>query len=157
MSTSLRWEVVPGPERIEVSLSGFIDDQADLDVLLDAIPAGPAVRFGLAQVHRVSSAGVWTWIRFMGKLKARGVEAVFEDCSICIVRQLNMLSQFRGHATVRSVHAPYYCARCNQEHLRVIDLTADVPAQMQAPFACPTCGSVLELDEEEALFTELPA
>lgn len=157
MSDSLRWEVTSGPERVEISLSGLVDDRAELDRLLEVIPDGQAVSFGLAGVHRVSSAGVWAWIRFLGKLKARGAQVVLEDCSICIVRQLNMLSQFRGHATVRSVNAPYYCARCNAEHLRLIELSADVAAQMQAPFECPTCSAALELDEEESLFTDLPA
>jgi DNA-directed RNA polymerase subunit RPC12/RpoP len=74
---------------------------------------------------------------------------------VVIVRQMNMISQFRGHGIVRSAYAPYYCATCNKEQLRLIDLGSDVTTQLRKPMLCPTCDSPIELDEEEALYVEL--
>jgi hypothetical protein len=78
-----------------------------------------------------------------------------DGCSVVIVRQMNMISQFRGHGIVRSAYAPYYCVTCNKEQLRLVDLSAEVGAQLRKAMLCPTCGSSLDLDEEEALYTEL--
>jgi anti-anti-sigma regulatory factor len=155
VSAALRWEVHAGAEGPELSLAGQIDERSDLDALLAAIPAGGRVQLGLSQVHRVSSAGALSWSDFMGQLKRRGVQVVLGDCSPCIVRQLNMSSQFQGHASVRSVYAPYYCLHCNEDQLRLIDLSIDVAVQIRAPLPCPTCGLELSLDEEEALYTQL--
>jgi DNA-directed RNA polymerase subunit RPC12/RpoP len=72
---------------------------------------------------------------------------------------MNMITQLRGHAAVRSAYAPYDCASCNKEQLRLIDLNAEVTSQLRALMLCPTCGSKLELelDEEDALYNELQA
>jgi anti-anti-sigma regulatory factor/DNA-directed RNA polymerase subunit RPC12/RpoP len=157
VSTALHWQVIPGPGRTKISLAGAIDELADLDALFDEIPPRANVSIDLSQVKRISSVGVRVWICFMEKLKQHEMPAELEGCSVVIVRQLNMISQFRGHGVLRSAYAPYYCARCNKEQLRLIDLHADVAAQLHKPMLCPTCGSEIELDEEEALYSELQA
>ena len=157
MKVAIRWNIIPGPERTDVSLIGAIDEWADLDVLFDEIPRGLPVRIDLSQVSRISSVGVRIWICFIDKLRLHDMAVQLEGCSVVIVRQMNMILQFRGHGFVRSAYAPYYCARCNKEQLRLIDLTADVKVQLHKPLPCPTCGTVLDLDEEEALYTELQA
>lgn len=157
MSPSLQWKVTSGAEGTEITLSGPIDEQSDLDGLFDELPPRQTIRIDLSEVHRISSVGVRTWICFMDKLKQHEMPVVLIGCSVCIVRQMNMILQFRGHGVVRSVYAPYYCARCNKEELRLIDVSGDIRAQLRAPVACSTCGSELGLDEEEALYTELPS
>jgi len=63
------------------------------------------------------------------------------------VAQLNMITNFRGDAKIRSVLAPYHCPTCDQEHDAVIELEgkADVSPALQLP--CPTCGNPMEFDE----------
>jgi DNA-directed RNA polymerase subunit RPC12/RpoP/anti-anti-sigma regulatory factor len=155
VSTVLHWQVIPGPGRTKISLAGAIDEFGDLDALFDEIPPRSKVSIDLSQIKRISSVGVRIWICFMEKLQQHEMEAEIEGCSVVIVRQLNMISQFRGHGVLRSAYAPYYCARCNKEQLRLIDLSADVAAQLHKQMICPTCSSEIELDEEEALYTEL--
>jgi len=155
VSSVLHWQVIPGPEQTRISLTGAIDEWADLDALFEEIPPRAKVVIDLSQVKRISSVGVRVWICFMEKLKAHEMPAELEGCSVVIVRQLNMISQFRGHGIVRSAYAPYYCARCNKEQLRLIDLASDVAAQLHKPMLCPSCGSEIDLDEEEALYSEL--
>lgn len=155
MSSVISWQVIPGPGRTKISLSGAIDEWADLDALFEEVPPGAKVSIDLSQVKRISSVGVRVWICFMEKLKQHDMAAELEGCSVVIVRQMNMISQFRGHGIVRSAYAPYYCATCNKEQLRLIDLGSDVTAQLRKPMQCPTCDSLIELDEEEALYVEL--
>jgi hypothetical protein len=155
VSTALHWQVIPGAERTQISLSGAIDEWADLDALFDDIPPHSMVAIDLSQVKRISSVGVRVWICFMDKLKAHDMPVQLEGCSVVIVRQMNMISQFRGHGDVRSAYAPYYCPTCNKEQLRLIDLSAEVSAQLRKTMLCPTCNSSLDLDEEEALYVEL--
>jgi anti-anti-sigma regulatory factor/DNA-directed RNA polymerase subunit RPC12/RpoP len=155
VKATLRWNVVPREGHIEVSLSGSIDEWTELDGLFDELPPRSKVSIDLAQVNRISSVGVRVWICFIDKLKAHEMPVQIVRCSVVIVRQINMISQFRGHSVVRSAYAPYYCAKCNKEQLRLIDLSADITPQLRKPEPCATCGSQLELDEEEALYTEL--
>ena len=155
MSAVLHWQVIPGPGQTKISLSGAIDEWSDFDTLFDEIPPRTKVIIDLSQVKRISSVGVRIWICFIEKLKQHEMPAELEGCSVVIVRQLNMISQFRGHAVLRSAYAPYYCSRCNKEQLRLIDLASDVAAQLHKPMLCPSCGAEIDLDEEEALYSEL--
>lgn len=157
MKIALRWTIVPGAERTEVALAGAIDEWADLDALFDELPRARPIRIDLAQVDRISSVGVRIWICFVDKLRLHDMAVQLEGCSVVIVRQMNMILQFRGHGIVRSAYAPYYCTRCNKEQLRLIDLTLDVGTQLRKTLPCPICGNEIELDEEEALYTELQA
>jgi anti-anti-sigma regulatory factor len=155
MSVSLRWSVARGADSTEVSLSGPIDELSNFDALFDAIASGQLVKIDLSQVHRISSVGVRVWIIFMDKLRASETPVQLVGCSVCIVRQMSMISQFRGHGTIASVYAPYYCVRCNKEQLRLIEMSGDIKTQLRKPVICPTCGAELALDEEEALYTDL--
>jgi len=157
VKAGLRWNVVRGPERIDISLSGAVDEFASLDILLEELPHNVPVRIDLTHVDRINSVGVRNWIVFVDKLRLHHIEVELDGCSVVIVRQMNMILQFRGHGVVRSAYAPYYCSRCKKEQLRLIDLTVDVATQLHAPLPCPTCGTVLDLDEEEQLYTELQA
>ncbi|HWU89344.1 MAG TPA: hypothetical protein VN253_18910 [Kofleriaceae bacterium] len=155
MTPSLRWNIVPGSDGIGLSLIGAIDESTDFAALVGQIPNGRLVRIDLSGIERISSVGVRSWINFMEKLMLQEMQVELHGCSVAIVRQLSMISQFRGHGTVRSVFAPYYCADCNTEQLRLIDLHAEVAPQLHKPVACPTCGADLELDEEESLYATL--
>ena len=157
MKVGLRWNIARGPEQTVVTLSGSIDEWTDFDALFEELPRDVLLRIDLAQVNRISSAGVRSWICFVDKVKAHKIALQLEGCSVVIVRQMSMILQFRGHAVVRSVYAPYYCTRCNKEQLRLIDLTSDVSTQLHKPLPCPTCGNLIDLDEEEQIYTELQA
>jgi ABC-type transporter Mla MlaB component/DNA-directed RNA polymerase subunit RPC12/RpoP len=158
VSNSLRWTIVPGAERTEIALAGSLDEWADMDALFDQLPSrSSTLALDLSQVKRISSVGVRVWITFIEKLKQYDIPFEMHGCSVVIVRQLNMISQFRGHGKVCSAYAPYYCAKCVKEQLRLIDLETDVTAQLRESMPCPTCGTMIELDEEEELYTELQA
>lgn len=157
MTASLHCQVIPGPDRTKISLAGAIDERADLDILVEKIPAHSSVIIDLSQISRISSMGVRVWIVFMEKLRPHVSAVELEGCSVVIVRQMNMITQFRGGATVKSAYAPYYCASCNKEQLRLIDLNTEVTPQLRAMMLCPTCGSKIDLDEEEELYSELQA
>jgi ABC-type transporter Mla MlaB component/DNA-directed RNA polymerase subunit RPC12/RpoP len=157
VSNSLRWTIVPGAERLEIALAGSLDEWADMDALFDQLPSRATLALDLSQVKRISSVGVRVWICFIEKLKQHDIPFEMHGCSVVIVRQLNMISQFRGHGKLCSAYAPYYCAKCVKEQLRLIDLNADVATQLRQQMPCPTCGTMIDLDEEEELYTELQA
>lgn len=58
-------------------------------------------------IKRINSLGVRAWIEFMKKLSGRAIR--FQRCSAAFVEQLNMVSDFRGDATVETFLAPYVC------------------------------------------------
>jgi ABC-type transporter Mla MlaB component/DNA-directed RNA polymerase subunit RPC12/RpoP len=155
VKVGLRWNIVRRPEQTEVALLNPLDEWTDFDKLFEELPRDKLLRMDLAQVSRISSAGVRNWILFVDKLREQKMAVQLEGCSVAIVRQMSMISRFRGHGVVRSAYAPYYCTRCNKEQLRLIDLTTDISTQLHKPLPCPTCGNLLDLDEEEQLYTEL--
>ncbi|HWO26018.1 MAG TPA: hypothetical protein VNO30_45135 [Kofleriaceae bacterium] len=154
---SLSWTIVPHPERTEIALAGSFDESAEAKLLslFEQLPSLATVKLDLSQVKRISSVGVRGWIIFVDKLKGKDIPFEMHRCSVVIVRQLAMISQFRGHGRVYSAYAPYYCAKCVKEQLRLIDLGGNVTEQLRQPMSCPTCGSMIALDEEEELYLEL--
>jgi anti-anti-sigma regulatory factor len=125
-------------------LAGEITEDSDFSALLAA--AGKTLVLDLADVKRINSTGVREWINFVSALGKNGRKLVLERCSTPIVQQLNMISNFRGNSTIKSVYAPYYCAECDEPHARLIDLSAPLP-DLDAPFACPSCGTDMEFDD----------
>src|SRR4029079_15036018 len=93
-----------------VEFTGEIDENADFSELRRQLKG--AVVFRLSGVRRINSFGVREWVNFVRDLP-NGSVLVFSHCSPAIVTQLNMIYNFRGPASVRSVYALYVCEGCN--------------------------------------------
>lgn len=137
-----------------IAFSGEITEHADLKSLARQ-DLGRAVAIDLANVRRLSSAGVRNWVEFLEALGDRRIEVALERCSVVIVQQLTNISQFRGHSSLRSVFAPYYCFSCNVEQMRLVDLRHPVEPQIGVPESCRTCGGLMEFDEFIETYTHL--
>lgn len=126
-----------------VMIEGDIDEHADLSTL-DSISG--SVELNLAGVRRFNSMGVRDWIQALRGLSERG-SLTCTNCSVAVVVQLNMISGFLCHATVRSFYAPMRCEGCDL-HTNHLCLSDDVrAADAIEPPPCATCGAPMELDE----------
>lgn len=101
--------------RKTVLLRGSIDEDADFSPILKL--KGPIV-FNFRFVTAINSCGVRNWVNFLKLIS--DWEIYYEDCPPLVVRQLNMVPSFMGHAQVLSVFGAYVCDICDSEKLILI-------------------------------------
>src|SRR5262249_36086861 len=128
-----------------VRMQGEITETADFAPILSE--HRPKVVLDLAEVQRINSCGVREWINFMNALSKAGSEIVLEKCSVPIVNQLNMISNFKGTGAVTSVFAPYFCDSCNKDHMRLLEVAPGIKEKILEPVMCPTCSNPMEFDD----------
>ena len=74
-------------------------------------------------------------------------EVTYEECVPLVVRQLNMIPSFKGHAVVKSIFAPYVCDNCEKEESRLITEENFIPEKLEEVRKCSACGKEeMELD-----------
>lgn len=99
-----------------IMLRGSIDEDA---VFTPVLKLGGPLVFNFRGVTAINSCGVRNWVNFLKELSGR--EIYYEECPPLIVRQMNMVPSFVGHAKVRSVFAGYVCDDCEHEKLVLVD------------------------------------
>jgi anti-anti-sigma regulatory factor len=146
MDRSLTWKIdsaTAGKTRFLVT--GELTENANLSAL--AAEGSKEIILDLGGITRINSPGVREWIAFVNDLNERRTHMVLEKCSVPFVNQLNMISNFRGKGDVASVYAPYFCPQCAKEERRLIVLSSDPRAQIEAPFPCPACATPMDFDD----------
>lgn len=136
-----RLQIAKSEGKNVVFLHGVIDE----DTVFDEIQKleGPII-LNFKDVTSVNSCGIRNWVNFLKSLS--GSQIYYQECPPLIVRQMNMVPSFVGHAHVLSVFAPYICDNCEQEKLVLIgeDL---FDKEMEESFPCTACNQgAMELD-----------
>lgn len=138
---------------LELTLSGVLDEETQLSGLFT--DAGDLVRVNFKGLEKINSCGVREWINVMRELKP-GCKIEYMECSIPIVEQLNLITNFMGPGKAISFLAPYYCEACDleeevllmtEEHFPDLDSLEEVP-----DFKCPKCGGDMSFEEGEEYF-----
>ena len=146
MSMHLRIEEIP-PTGALVFVSGAITEEADFRPLTTLADVG-VLRLDLGDVEQINSCGTREWIHFVTRLTRSGRPFELVRCSPAIVRQLNMISNFRGGGSVRSVLLPYFCADCGHQDAVLLDLPPPAAADAIPDLRpCPICGATAEFDD----------
>jgi DNA-directed RNA polymerase subunit RPC12/RpoP len=144
---SLSWRIKERAGFTNVEFFGEIDENADFAELKQRLRG--QVVFHLGEIKRINSCGVREWVNFVRDLPQVS-ELTFTHCSSAIVTQLNMISNFRGPAKVRSFFAPYVCEKCNREEDKLLDVRTHFPTHdlgKLPEFKCEKCSSVMEFDD----------
>jgi predicted RNA-binding Zn-ribbon protein involved in translation (DUF1610 family) len=134
------FSAIAGPGRL--TLAGRIDERARLADLVATVAPGPLV-IDLAEVTYINSLGVRDWVSFLRRLAGNGVEVTFDRCADVMVLQMNMITDARGKATVRSFFAPFACDGCGWEGASLVvtdEVAPDVVAGRTPEAVCPDCG-----------------
>ncbi len=145
MAGILSIKVEQKPDGFFATLSGDITEESNFSAITDLKPS--KVTLNLSEITRINSTGVREWINFVSALQKAGTRIVLEQCSVAIVQQLNMISNFRGGGQVTSVYSPYFCESCEAEHTRLLTLAPGKKPDLNEPFNCPTCQSLMEFDD----------
>lgn len=148
--------VKAGAHASYIKLSGTIDEDNQLAAV--SLPSaehrdGP-VFVDCGDIERINSRGVRDWIRWLDGLASQGHHLVLIDCAPPIVAQLNLVANFAGTSSrpsrIRSVQLPYFCARCDEEHVVTHEVRNLLAGQADgAPPACrcATCGEAMDFDD----------
>jgi len=132
-----------------VLLKGTIDE----DTLLDGIlKLGSPLVFDFSGVTAINSCGVRSWVNFIKSIPH--IPIAYEHCPVVVVRQLNMVPSFNGHAKVESIYAPYICANCDTETQVLIPKEKFSELAPKLPLKCQSCQKEgLELDGHPKQYT----
>ncbi len=111
------------------------------------------IRLILKDINQFNSVGIREWIHFISDMKKRGI-LIFQECSVAIIDQINMIPDSLGNGKVESFFAPYYC-ECGKETNKLIitkDHINELKRLVAPKFTCE-CGQTLEFDAlEESYF-----
>ena len=118
VNEKFKFELKPEGDKTRIFLKGVIDEDTEFEALKKA---GNSLIINFKGITSINSCGIRTWVNFMKDLQS--VPIIYEECPALIVRQMNMVPSFLGHATVASVYVPYVCESCESEKMTLV--TAD--------------------------------
>ena len=99
----------------------------------------------------INSCGVREWVNAIKEISTEK-QLEFVECSLPMIKQFNMVTNFGGHGKIISFMAPYFCPQCNKQFERLIVLNEHLETMLnlRTPvFSCPQCGGKLEFDDLE--------
>lgn len=138
--TKFRFEQVMKDGKKIILLQGVIDEDTSFATLSNL---GTPITFNFKGIVSINSCGVRSWVNFIKGLQ--GGEIHYEECPPLIVRQMNMVPSFVGHAKVASVYVPYVCDNCDAEHLELVH--SDSFGNIEELLTCEICKKKeMELD-----------
>jgi len=125
-------QVMKGESKV-ILLRGIFDEDTNFTSLtkLD----GP-LTFNWKAITSINSCGVRSWVNFLKDISSMPV--FYEECPSLVVRQMNMVPSFAGHAKVLSVYVPYVCDNCDTETLKLVESSQFATVAEVMP--CESCG-----------------
>lgn len=140
-------------DTLRLTLSGEITEQTDLAPAF--AETASRITIDLGGIVRINSGGCREWVIALKRLPET-VALTFVRCSVPIVEQINMISNFLRGGVVASFLAPYYSASENREYTLLIDVAKHFgPGKpLIAPdfAAAPNVPDDLEFDDDEEEF-----
>ena len=145
----LKAELVQDGKQTLVILSGAIDEATNNALRDIYTKAEKTVVFDFKLVEYVNSLGIRSWINFLRNIE-EGRMIQFRNCTPDVVMQMNLISHFKGTATVTSFYGEYSCEDCGDEELILFQIgDNNALSEQLTEQSCQTCGGNLLLDEDE--------
>jgi anti-anti-sigma regulatory factor len=138
--------------QLVVQLVGSVDDQANLEAAIGALPEPPyEMHVNCSQIDRINSVGVKGWIKYFQKIQEKRIPIFFYDCAPPIVQQMNLVFNFACGGKIVSLKLPFSCDNCEHNYVQSITVQALKQINYNIPNQkCPKCG------EQEAAFDDIP-
>jgi hypothetical protein len=130
-----------------LTLAGPIDETVDFDREIG--PLSGAVTINLRGISRLNSTGIKGWLKFF-QSQSKSAQIVFQECSVAIIEQMNLISNFSIGAKVESIFAPFLCDKCQEELVALFNVTDLVAANFKMPqITCTKCQGNASFDDIE--------
>lgn len=129
-----------------IVLNGTIDETDDLSKIV-GMPAGP-IRISCRNLSRINSVGVKNWMKYFSLLQQNNIPFEFEELSVALVEQVNIVKNFACGGTILSIAMPFRCNACETGLTGAIK--TDMVRSMNfniAPVQCPKCKGTAEFDD----------
>ena len=129
-------------------LSGRINEYSDLKILGES--KNNPLLINLKGVTLINSVGVSMWMDFLRGIlgKERAIE--YFECSDIFISQCNMVPSLTKEITVHSCYGSFICEECDRDHMRLLQIK-DVDINDLPTFPCPSCGSKMEIENDDQL------
>jgi len=147
VSDRFEWSVKQVGNVTGVAFRGAVDEDVNFAPLVTELNNRPQILFDLSGIERINSCGVREWVNFVRSLP-REARIEMENCTPVVVSQLNMISNFAGAATVKSVFAPFVCQSCGNESNVLLQVEKGTPVNL-GEVRCEKCKSLMEFDDIE--------
>jgi anti-anti-sigma regulatory factor len=138
MQESFSLDVREGPQAIEITPRGIIDESVTLTA---PRTGGRQVIIDGSELKRMNSMGVAAWMRFIGDLSQQG-PLLLRKLSPVLITQASMISNFLGTGQVESFFSPWVCPNCDHNLEKLHAFQEAVPESLP----CPKCRKDMELD-----------
>lgn len=128
---------------------GPVDDRSNFDESFGPVPDSPTeIHVNCAQVTRINSVGVKSWIKYFQKVQAKNLKLVFHECAPPIVQQMNMVFNFLCGGKVATLLGPFACEACGNNFLSSLKV-ADIQSSNFniQPIPCSKCQKPAEFDD----------
>ncbi len=132
-----------------ITIAGTIDEDTILDDVFSEVL--DTVVIDISKVKHINSCGIRTWVNAMETLSS-SKNVSFTECSVTMIRQFNMITNFGGNGKVVSFKIPYYCEACNKEYditISTEEYLGKYPDLNAPEYTCPSCSNRCEFDDLE--------
>ena len=134
--------------KLTLRISGSLEENVNFDKLILDIPDNSELDIFCKDVNRINSVGVKAWIKYFQSLNARKIKFNFFDCSVQIVEQINLISNFVCGGQVQSICIPYVCTACKIELIVLFKVSDLKQLKMLPPeVKCNKCGKNAFFDD----------
>ncbi len=143
---AFRIEEASEPGRTRLSVSGVIDEHAELQPLAEV---RGEVEVSLKGVRRINSFGVRAWIDVIRKISS-DTRLTFIEVPPPVIDQINMVRNFLGHGELISFYSQMICAECDEQEdeLFRVDTCRELGGKLPL-VECKRCGNPMEVDDLE--------
>jgi len=129
-----------------VRMTGSIEESVDFDKLIG--PSPQELHINCKGVPRINSVGVKAWIQFFKSVSSKGTKLRFLECSVAIVEQINLISNFTCGGVVESIFVPFSCGNCKSELVGLFKTEALQKVNFAIPdLKCSKCGGSASFDD----------
>lgn len=98
---------------LTIEIKGSIEENLDFSAVIGQPPEILIVQ--CRNISRINSAGIKSWIQYFQHCKKQGTQITFTECSIPIVEQINLVSNFTCGGKVESITIPFFCTHCKEQ------------------------------------------
>jgi hypothetical protein len=140
----LKIDIQSAGGKTKVALKGIIDEDTGFEALKKL---NTPLVINFQGVTSINSCGIRTWVNVIKDLS--NLEITYEECPPLIVRQMNMVPSFLGHAKVTSAFVPYVCDDCDAETMTLVSADQFTAGNVSVPesMPCKACGKgEMEID-----------
>lgn len=136
-------------EGVAVTMHGDFTELTRFDTLSARLATETFVEFDTGSIRYMSSAGVRAWCQFIEALPS-GLRYRFRHCSVAFASQAAMVPMVLGRGEVVSLEAPYVCETCDEEDLRLLEISAiarDGDRPIPPRLTCLHCNGEISFDD----------